>query len=574
MDLGDGDRRLEGLRGSASARPRSAASCSASGSPTTSSPRSARRNEQTRITVRPEGRVDVVIGTQPSGQGHETSFAQVVVRPAARAGRDGQDHPRRHRRGEGRRRLAFGPLDAPCRDGVLQGGRRSDRARASGSPPSSLGTTPDERRRSTDGRFASRDTNRTFDFLELAQGGRAASTCRTISRTGVAVVTDNEMHDPVFPNGCAICEVEVDPGDRRGADHALCLGRRRRPLHQSADRATARPTAPSRRASARRCGSSATSIPIPASRCAARSWTTACRAPTRCRRSRTEIAEVLSPTNPLGIKAGGEGGTTGGAGRRSSAPSSTRCATTASATSPCRRRRSRSGRRSRTRSGLDRCRPRAGGVKRAFSPPPASEASGGEGSGVGGVNDKQARRTYPTPVAQRLPNPDPSPPLRGEGKAEPYSAAVRDAGALRNAGITSSVKSFTERSVSSSVRSPKANWPTTIVAAGFRELFREEIRTVAGEPAIPCPRAISASKIRRARVAHGAALQPEQVREALVPARIGAPRQAPSPRRRSSATTMKRPSPISGSGAAPCASRQVRAKAVESRRASRPAGRG
>jgi carbon-monoxide dehydrogenase large subunit len=26
---------------------------------------------------------------------------------------------------------------------------------------------------------------------------------------------------------------------------------------------------------------------------------------------RTEIAEVLSPTNPLGIKAGGEGGTTG-----------------------------------------------------------------------------------------------------------------------------------------------------------------------------------------------------------------------------------------------------------------------
>ena len=39
-------------------------------------------NEQARITVRPEGRVDVVIGTQPSGQGHETSFAQVVVRPA------------------------------------------------------------------------------------------------------------------------------------------------------------------------------------------------------------------------------------------------------------------------------------------------------------------------------------------------------------------------------------------------------------------------------------------------------------------------------------------------------------
>ena len=28
---------------------------------------------------------------------------------------------------------------------------------------------------------------------------------------GLAVVTDNEMHEPVFPNGSAICEVEIDP---------------------------------------------------------------------------------------------------------------------------------------------------------------------------------------------------------------------------------------------------------------------------------------------------------------------------------------------------------------------------
>src|ERR1017187_6293973 len=34
--------------------------------------------EQSRIAIRPEGRVDVIIGTQPAGQGHETSFAQVV----------------------------------------------------------------------------------------------------------------------------------------------------------------------------------------------------------------------------------------------------------------------------------------------------------------------------------------------------------------------------------------------------------------------------------------------------------------------------------------------------------------
>ena len=35
--------------------------------------------ERAEITVRPEGRVDVVIGTLSSGQGHETSFAQLLV---------------------------------------------------------------------------------------------------------------------------------------------------------------------------------------------------------------------------------------------------------------------------------------------------------------------------------------------------------------------------------------------------------------------------------------------------------------------------------------------------------------
>ena len=35
--------------------------------------------ERAEITVGPDGQVQVVIGTQPSGQGHETSFAQVVA---------------------------------------------------------------------------------------------------------------------------------------------------------------------------------------------------------------------------------------------------------------------------------------------------------------------------------------------------------------------------------------------------------------------------------------------------------------------------------------------------------------
>ena len=34
---------------------------------------------QAEITVYPDGNVDLVIGTQPSGQGYETSFAQVAA---------------------------------------------------------------------------------------------------------------------------------------------------------------------------------------------------------------------------------------------------------------------------------------------------------------------------------------------------------------------------------------------------------------------------------------------------------------------------------------------------------------
>src|SRR5258707_15202890 len=61
-----------------------------------------------------------------------------------------------------------------------------------------------------DGRFSARDTNRNFDFLELAAEAGKHELPHEL-KDGIAVVTDNEMHDPVFPNGTATCEVEVDP---------------------------------------------------------------------------------------------------------------------------------------------------------------------------------------------------------------------------------------------------------------------------------------------------------------------------------------------------------------------------
>jgi carbon-monoxide dehydrogenase large subunit len=117
------------------------------------------------------------------------------------------------------------------------------------------------------------------------------------------------MHDPVFPNGCAICEVEVDPAT--GAVEILRyasvddVGRCINPLivHGQTHGAIAQGVGQAmweqiyvEPDSGQPLTGSLMDYGMP-------------RADT-LPSFRTEIAEVLSPTNPLGIKAGGEGGTT------------------------------------------------------------------------------------------------------------------------------------------------------------------------------------------------------------------------------------------------------------------------
>src|SRR5262249_39800793 len=143
-----------------------------------------------------------------SGQGHETSFAQVVSDlmrvPVERV------------------KIILGDTDVVKVGGGSHSGRSMRHAatvfskampdlidRGKKVAAAVLNTTP-ENVDYDDGRFSARGTNRTFDFLELAKEA-ANHTLPAELKSGVAVVTDNEMHDPVFPNGTAICEVEVDP---------------------------------------------------------------------------------------------------------------------------------------------------------------------------------------------------------------------------------------------------------------------------------------------------------------------------------------------------------------------------
>jgi carbon-monoxide dehydrogenase large subunit len=263
--------------------------------------------EQTRIDVKPEGVIDVVIGTQPSGQGHETSFAQVIA--------DLLRVPQE------RVRILLGDTDIVQAGGGSHSGRSMRHAATVFSLASValiargkriagivLGVDP-QSVEFRDGRFSARETNRTLDFLELAEEA-ARHTLPDDLKDGLAVVADNEMHEPVFPNGCAVCEVEVDPdtGAVEITRYASLddVGRCINPLivegqthgaivqgigqamweHCHVDPDSGQPLA-----------GSFMDYGMPRAD-ALPSFT-------------TEIVEVLSPTNPFGIKAGGEGGTTG-----------------------------------------------------------------------------------------------------------------------------------------------------------------------------------------------------------------------------------------------------------------------
>jgi len=263
--------------------------------------------EQARIKVKPDGVVDVVIGTQPSGQGHETSFAQVIS--------DLMCVPVKCVK------IVLGDTDVVRIGGGSHSGRSMRHAatvfskaavdliaRGKEVAAAVMGTQPDKVD-FRDGRFASRATNRTFDFLELAKEAERAGLPQHLSE-GVAVVTDNEMHDPVFPNGCATCEVEVDSETGKVDltrytsvdDVGRCInplivdGQTHGAIAQGVGQAMWEQIVldPD---NGQPLSGSFMDYGMPRSDTLP-SFT-------------TEIAEVLSPTNPLGIKAGGEGGTTG-----------------------------------------------------------------------------------------------------------------------------------------------------------------------------------------------------------------------------------------------------------------------
>jgi carbon-monoxide dehydrogenase large subunit len=259
--------------------------------------------EQARITIKPDG-VDVIIGTQPAGQGHETSFAQVVSDLLAVPVESVN--------------IMMGDTDVVRAGGGTHSGRSMRHAATVFSMAATTLIANGKRIAAhlldtdhiefNDGRFTARETNRSFDFLELAQEMTRHTSPDALAK-GLAVVTNNEMHDPVFPNGCAVCEIEIDPGTGGLAltryacvdDVGRCInplivnGQTHGAITQGVGQALWEQFVVDD--SGQPLTGSLMDYGMPRAHLL----------PSFV----TEIVEVLSPTNPLGIKAGGEGGTTG-----------------------------------------------------------------------------------------------------------------------------------------------------------------------------------------------------------------------------------------------------------------------
>jgi carbon-monoxide dehydrogenase large subunit len=150
--------------------------------------------ERAQITVRNDGKLDVVLGTISSGQGHETSFAQLVsewlgvdmdaVRLLAGdtdvSSIGGGTHSGRSMR------MGAVVMDVACRQ-IIEKGKQA----ASEKLEAAVADIEFSR-----GRFTVKGTDRSVGLFELAP---------------LAGEHDNTDAVPSYAFGCAVCEVEIDP---------------------------------------------------------------------------------------------------------------------------------------------------------------------------------------------------------------------------------------------------------------------------------------------------------------------------------------------------------------------------
>jgi len=262
--------------------------------------------ERAHVTARPDGWIDVVLGTLSAGQGHETAFAQLAaewlgVEPD-------------------RVRLITGDTDLVAAGGGSHSGRSmrlggvvlakaSDRLVEKGARIAAwLLESAVEDLEFSRRRFVVRGTDRSVDLFEVvAAAGRADAPAAL--RGPLDGECDETVSTPSFPYGSAVCEVEVDP-ETGGVEIVRYtsvddVGRAINPMivHGQTHGGIAQGVG---QALWEHCDYDAETGQLRSATFMDYAMPRADMLPAFT----TEISEVESTSNPLGLRGGGEGGTT------------------------------------------------------------------------------------------------------------------------------------------------------------------------------------------------------------------------------------------------------------------------
>lgn len=164
-------------------------------------------NETVRLRLEPDGRIAVRVGTQSTGQGHETSFAQMVADALAVdiasvdvLQGDTDLIPDGFGTGGSRSMVIGGSALYRTVEAVIDAGRRQS---------SELLEAATADIEFTDGRFAIVGTDRSVSLLEAAAASYEMPAEGV--RPGLDSAGEFTPEAGTFPNGCHICEVEIDP---------------------------------------------------------------------------------------------------------------------------------------------------------------------------------------------------------------------------------------------------------------------------------------------------------------------------------------------------------------------------
>jgi carbon-monoxide dehydrogenase large subunit len=164
--------------------------------------------ERAEILVHPDGRVDVVIGTLSSGQGHETSFSQLVtnwlgvaLEAVSIITHDTDIVPVGGGSHSARSMRLAGIVIGGAADAIIDKGRRIAAHILEAGEHDIL---------FADGQFAIAGTDRRIGLFEVAAAAQMRSDLPDDLRGPLKAECDKTVRICAFPFGCHVCEVEID----------------------------------------------------------------------------------------------------------------------------------------------------------------------------------------------------------------------------------------------------------------------------------------------------------------------------------------------------------------------------